>query len=226
VPAGGAGGNTRKDKPTEPAARREMVARVWDIFHASLSRAAKRTGLYIVAGCGRCDGKHMYNSATCLMTRARSSASMTRCNCVWRGESVPARPEFSRIRHAHGKVGMFVCWDILFPEVTQCLMLNGAEILFQPTYGHAGAQADFQAQCRAHDACLPIVISMWGGNGRIIDRDGTILAAGHTRPDWRGVAPDQILYADIDIHAKRKWIEYDDFHAALIAERQPEAYGR
>jgi predicted amidohydrolase len=36
-----------------------------------------------------------------------------------------------------GTVGMLICYDILFPEAARCLVLNGAEILFNPTMSYA-----------------------------------------------------------------------------------------
>jgi len=215
----------RWGRSVPPEAKHDIWRRLWDHFRQTMSAAAKECGLHIVAGAVEPKDGRFYNAAalfddggSLVGTYHKTQLAMGEEKALAWGEGFPVYPT------CYGKVGMFICWDIIFPEVTQCLMLNGAEILFQPTYGHGGLQADFQAQARAHDAVCPVVISMWGGNGRIIDSDGTILARGEMVRDWRGAVPDQILYAEVDPQAKRKWLGYDDFRAGLLQERRWELY--
>ena len=83
--------------------------------------------------------------------------------------------------------------------------------------------SDFQGPSRAHDTVCPLIVSMWCGNGRIIDKDGKILARGSEARDWRGVVPDQILYAEVDPLSKRRF-STPDFKAQIKSERQAAAY--
>jgi len=77
---------------------------------------------------------------------------------------------------------------------------------------------------RAYDSVCPLVISMWCGNGRVIDKDGTILASGHMFRDWRGIIPDQIVAAEVDPTAPRVFAGYESYQSGLLAERQTTAY--
>ena len=43
-----------------------------------------------------------------------------------------AGDSFPVFQTRHGKVGMSICWDMMFPEVSQCLRVNGAEIIPLP----------------------------------------------------------------------------------------------
>jgi predicted amidohydrolase len=74
-----------------------------------------------------------------------------------------------------GRVGMLICWDIRFPETYAALADQGAELIVQPTFGHAGDDADSTARGRARDSQVPLVISMWGGPSGNSDASGNYL---------------------------------------------------
>jgi len=56
-----------------------------------------------------------------------------------------------------GTVGIIICYDSWFPDVTQLLALKGAEIILFPNMGH---QPEF-LNARAGDNCVRIVNSAW-----------------------------------------------------------------
>ena len=68
-----------------------------------------------------------------------------------------------------GRVGMLICWDIVFPEPFAVLARKGADIIFEPTYGHWSEGDDVTARSRAQDWAVPLVVGMWNGCGVIID---------------------------------------------------------
>jgi predicted amidohydrolase len=208
--------------------KREAWLRTWDYFVEQMGKAARECGIHVIAGAIEPKGGLFYNAACLFDPRGRFVGSYHKVQLaggptgegryLTPGDSLPVFPT------PHGKVGLFICWDVCFPEVTQGLMVNGAQILFLPTYGHAGNQVDFQAQSRAYDTVCPLVISMWCGNGRVIDKDGKILAAGGMFRDWRGIIPDQIVSAEVDPTAPRPFINYTSYQTGLLAERQTKVY--
>ncbi len=206
----------------------EAWRRTWDHFQTTLSAAARELGIHVVAGGIEPNGQLFHNTAALFDDRGNYVGGYRKVQLVGstcaEGKHLTPGDDTPVFDTRHGKVGLFICWDIMFPEITTALMVRGAQILFQPTYGHAGAQADFQAQTRAFDAVCPLVISMWCGNGRIINKDGQILARGSMFRDAMGVIPDQIVYGEVDPTTPRPFSFYRDFQQGLRYERRVPAY--
>jgi len=117
-----------------------------------------------------------------------------------------------------GKIGMLICWDIVFPEPFAVLALKGAELVIQPTFGHWDESHDVTARSRAMDWCVPLAVSMWGGCACIIDGGGSFAAR-------TGHAPDSIAIATLDLAARRKWLWLRDVRRQKPMLRRPELYG-
>jgi predicted amidohydrolase len=208
--------------------KRQAWLRTWDHFVEQIGKTAKECGIHVIAGAVEPKGGRFYNAACLFDPKGAFAGSYHKVQLaggvkgegkyLTPGDSLPVFPT------PFGKVGLFICWDVCFPEITQGLMVNGAQILFLPTYGHAGKQVDFQAQSRAYDTVCPLVISMWCGNGRVIDKDGQILAAGSMDRDASGLIPDRIVAAEVDPLEPRKFINYTSYQTGLLAERQTRVY--
>jgi predicted amidohydrolase len=129
-----------------------------------------------------------------------------------------------------GTVGMLTCYDIMFPEVARCLVLNGAEILFNPTMGFSGpGQCEgnglLRIRMRAIDNFLPFVLSKCGSGTIIVDSDGSILA--QARP-----GKEDVISATVDLdgtpqdHSQWEVITGTaDVKARFLQERRPALYG-
>ncbi len=213
-------------KSVEPPLRFDVARWNWKRLLETLSDTSRRCRCVIVACANEPDGDRMYNAAAVLDDRGNYLGSyrkvqLTDGELEWlhRGETLPVFPT------PWGKIGIFICWDIIFPEISQTLAMNGADILFQPTYGHAGHQADAMAMTRAHDAVCPLVVAMWNGASRIFDKDGKLLARAHRTRDRHALIPDQILYADLAPTEPRAWIDMADTRAALRRQRQWQLFG-
>ena len=101
-----------------------------------------------------------------------------------------------------GTIGMLICYDLVFPETTRCLALQGADVVFVPTMGGA-AMGDEETslaafRTRAVDNFMWLVVAKRGSGSMIISPKGKIVAAtdggrwaGHRRhrpvrrPRWR-----------------------------------------
>jgi predicted amidohydrolase len=127
-----------------------------------------------------------------------------------------------------GKVGILICYDIVFPETARCLALEGADIIFNPTVGGAafgGAEMSRAAfRTRAVENFTFIVVS-WGGWGTdsgsmIISPKGEVLAEARSAED--------IAIADIDPKGGRENADWSnaqtDMRARLFRERRPDAF--
>jgi len=205
--------------------RLDMARRCWDRTVEAWSAVTRRAGLVLVGGAIEPDGNRLYNSAPVFDDRGNLLGCYRKVHLAAQENlNLSYGDGFPVFQTAYGRVGALICWDIMFPEASQSLAHNGAQIIFQPTYGHSGPSADVMAQTRAMDSCCPFVIAMWDGQGAIIDRDGKILAHAHRTRDWRDLIPDQILYAEVDPCAPRKYLGCGDYGAALLLQRRWETY--
>ncbi|MEW6158534.1 MAG: carbon-nitrogen hydrolase family protein [Verrucomicrobiota bacterium] len=137
-----------------------------------------------------------------------------------RGQTFPvfATPEL-------GKIGMLICYDMVFPEAPRCLALAGADIIFHPTLGGAAigdediSRAAFRT--RAVENFVYIVVAQRGSGSMIISPQGKILA------EAKGA--DTLAIAEINPRAGREGGDamnhQQDMRARLFRERSPAAYG-
>jgi len=107
-----------------------------------------------------------------------------------------------------GKIGICICYDMMFPETVQILSLNGAEIIFHPTFGYGWYDVIGEAalKVRANDNGVYIVTSKnyvhnAAGKSSIIDYWGHVFAdAGFDR--------DVIVTKEIDLDIKKEQPEW------------------
>lgn len=136
-----------------------------------------------------------------------------------------------------GRIGITICFDVLFPEAFRILALKGAEIIFHPTvysmFGEVGWESVIQS--RAIDNCVYICPVNYGIGGAdpwmpgmclnrssIIGPDGIPLA---DRGRYSGVA-----VAEIDLDRPRMVLAggksgLTDYRAHVWRRRRPDTYG-
>jgi predicted amidohydrolase len=126
-----------------------------------------------------------------------------------------------------GTIGLCICYDMVFPETTRALALNGADIVFHLTMGGAALASQEVSlaafRTRAVENFIYIVVAFRGGGSMVLSPKGEILADG-------GREPDAIVIADIDLSSGREAGDAlggltSDFRARLFRERTPAAYG-
>jgi predicted amidohydrolase len=76
-----------------------------------------------------------------------------------------------------GKIGILICWDSAFPEVSRMLALNGAEILFCPIWGDVRGPESWEitARSRAIDNGVYFITNIFDGHSVIVNPAGDIL---------------------------------------------------
>ncbi len=116
-----------------------------------------------------------------------------------------------------GRFGMLICWDIMFPEAFGALALRGAQIVFQPTFGHDGEASDITARARAMDWSIPLAVSMWNKGSVLVDAAGNILARADSEQN-------PLAVAELDLATKRQVGFMEDARVEKIPLRRPDIY--
>ena len=144
-----------------------------------LEQKAKKYGMYIVSGQYSWTGDTLNNVAV-LYDRQGNIAAVYKKVQLPDSEAeqgaVPGNllPVFTT---DFGKIGILICWDYAFPEVSRALALNGAEILFCPIWGDVRGTDIWKisARSRAVDNGVYFVSSIYDGHSVIINPAGDIL---------------------------------------------------
>jgi predicted amidohydrolase len=140
------------------------------------------------------------------------------------------------ITTAFGKLGIFICWDIHFPEVTRVYELKGADILLWSTmrqgpWEREWFQTVLPARCLTHGMPLGVATfaedeqlnKRFAMNSAIFDSFGQIVAGGN-----RGESG--LVRATIDLDLRpvinREWDnpEFVDYPKYVARHRRPDLY--
>ena len=118
-----------------------------------------------------------------------------------------------------GKIGLSICYDLNFPEVTRTLALNGAQIILLSAAWPkiAGATWDILLPARALENEVYLLASgqtsgEYYGHSRIMDYTGNILAEFEEE--------EGLKVAEIDLAREEKWKQM----VTLFGDRRPELY--
>ena len=123
-----------------------------------------------------------------------------------------------------GRIGVQICYDQFFPEVTRVFALQGAEIVFCPIWGDGRADNavyDAVVRTRAVDNSVYYVTSTYNLRSLIADPSGRILADTAGKPG--------VVFADVDLDAPRyePWLSVTgaaEFRYLWPRERRPALY--
>jgi len=189
-----------------------------------LGRAARANGIWVVAGLYEKVGDVLYNTAVLLDRNGRVAGTYRKTHLPreeWRqgitpGQSYPVfETDFSII-------GIQICYDWFFPEVTELLALQGAEIVFAPTWGNTwpdeGGRVEGETtfRVRARDNGVWMVPSVYSGNSLIIDPLGRIVASSDGR--------DGLVSAEIDLSRREALPWVGCWRDIGPRDRMPETY--
>lgn len=130
-----------------------------------------------------------------------------------------------------GRIGLAICYDIRFPEVTRTLALAGADIIAHPSnwppQSHLLAE-HFTIVRASENRVFVLVANRWDleqgvhfmGQSQIVSASGELLTRAGTE--------EALLSANIDIdiaRSKHVVIEPSVFEISLLDDRRPELYG-
>ncbi|HEV8129808.1 MAG TPA: carbon-nitrogen hydrolase family protein [Acidobacteriota bacterium] len=131
-----------------------------------------------------------------------------------------------------GRVGVMICYDQRFPEVSRCLTLQGADIIALPTNWPRGAEnaPEFILRTRAVENRVFLIGANRVGIERgteFIGRSCILDPSGNRLADADG-ASESVLRCEIDpeqARQKRVIIEKGKFEMDTVRDRRPELYG-
>lgn len=146
-----------------------------------LGEAAKKAGTYVIAGIYERDGSLIYNTAVLIDRNGNVSGKYRKTHLPQTEVEGGLTPgdDYPVFETDFGKIGIEICYDNFFPEVSHNLMLNGAEIIFCPIWGDIrGFKKEWEtvSRARAIDNSIFFVASMYEkGMSVIIDPNGKVL---------------------------------------------------
>jgi predicted amidohydrolase len=167
-----------------------------------LGAAAPPRRLWVVAGLTERDGPRLYNTAVLLDRNGRLAGKYRKIHLPreeWRQGITPGS-EYPVFRTDFGAVAIQICYDWFFPEPEAIFALQGAEIIFAPTWGDTMPDADGRAlgqtvfRVRARDNGIYMVPSVYDGHSMIIDPVGRILASNQGR--------EGVFWAEVDLERR------------------------
>jgi predicted amidohydrolase len=198
----------------------------------ALEAACRRLGAHVVCGLLERDGDLLRNAAV-LVGPDGLVGSYRKTHLPFLGVDRFTTPgdELPIFDTTLGRIGIEICYDLRFPEVTRTLALHGAEIVAHPTNFPMAAkvQTELITVARAAENRIYLLTAnrvgkeRWGefcGWSQIVDPYGKRLAeAGETE--------EALLVAEIDIDKARDkdYVIPGEYELYLFGDRRPELYG-
>jgi 5-aminopentanamidase len=198
----------------------------------TLSAACHRLGMHIVCGLIERDGDLLRNAAV-LVGPDGLIGSYRKTHLPFLGVDRFVTPGDELVVHDTplGRIGVEICYDLRFPEVTRTLALRGADIVAHPTNFPMAAKVQTEVITRARAAENRVFLltanrvgkERWGefcGWSQIVDPYGNRLAEAGEREE-------ALLVAEIDLEQARdkNYIIPGEYELYLFGDRRPELYG-
>jgi predicted amidohydrolase len=176
-----------------------------------LGELAARLRVWIVAGIYERDGGRVYNTAV-LLGRDGALTGKYRKVCLPDEEiegGITPGSDYPVFDTDFGRIGIFICWDVHFPEVARELASRGAEVLFLPIWGGN----ELLAQARAVENQVHLVASGYDFRTGIFDPTGRRIADASTDPE--------VIVAEVDLNERRVWPWLGEWRARIWREAPP-----
>jgi 5-aminopentanamidase len=198
----------------------------------ALEAAGHRLGAHVVCGLLERDGDLLHNAAV-LVGPDGLIGSYRKTHLPFLGVDRFTTPgdELQVFDTALGRIGLEICYDLRFPEVTRTLALRGAEIVAHPTNFPMAAkvQTELITVARAAENRIYLLTAnrvgkeRWGefcGWSQIVDPFGKRLAEADETEET-------LLVADIDVEKARDkdYVIPGEYELYLFGDRRPELYG-
>jgi predicted amidohydrolase len=198
----------------------------------ALERACERLDAYVICGMLQRDGDLLRNAAVFVGPEGLVGTYWkTHLPFLGVDRFVTPGDELTVWDTPLGRIGVEICYDLRFPEVTRTLALKGADVVAHPTNFPMAAkiQTELITVARAAENRVYLLTAnrvgkeRWGefcGWSQIVDPYGKRLAeAGETE--------EALLVADVDVEKARDkdYVIPGEYELYLFGHRRPELYG-
>jgi predicted amidohydrolase len=199
----------------------------------ALERECERLGIHAVCGLLERDGDALRNAAVLVAPDGLVGAyRKTHLPFLGVDRFVVPGDDLRVFDTSIGRIGIEICYDLRFPEVTRSLALAGAEIVVLPTNWPLAASpnAELLTTARAFENRIYLLVANrvgrersaeFCGRSQIVDPAGTRLAE-------TDAVSEALLVADADVEwARDKSIvpAPGEYEMHLFGHRRPELYG-
>ena len=200
---------------------------------AALEEACRRLGIHVVCGLLEADGGDLCNAAVLVGPDGLVGAyRKTHLPFLGVDRFTRAGDELAVFDTPLGRIGIEICYDLRFPELTRALALAGADIVALPTNWpvEAAANAELLVPARAYENRIYLLVSNRVGRERTAEFCGRsqIVDPGGTRLAESDAVTEELLVAEIDVElARDKTIvpAPGQYEMDLFGHRRPELYG-
>jgi predicted amidohydrolase len=198
----------------------------------ALAQECRRLGMHVVCGLLERDGDVLHNAAVLIGPEGLiGTYRKTHLPFLGVDRFVVPGDELTVYDTPLGRIGVEICYDLRFPEVTRTLALQGADIIAHPTNFPVAAriQTELITVARAAENRIYLLTANRVGKERsgefcgwsqIVDPYGTRLAeAGETE--------EALLVAEVDVEKARDkdYVIPGEYELYLFGHRRPELYG-
>jgi len=212
----------------------ELTSRSTQAVEERFSTLAKSTGMYIAACYFKRCGNHNFNVTSIFAPSGQIVGEYRKThvppNEMWH---IADGDMLNVIELDFGRVGVLICYDMMFPEAASVLAQEGAEIILHPTggYGWYDAIGEATLKTRANDNSVYLLTAknyVYNGAGKssIIDPWGHVLVDA-------GFYSDVIVSKEIDLdipkvqpdwHYQSQMSGISNIKQRYQEERRPELY--
>jgi predicted amidohydrolase len=197
-----------------------------------LERECARLGMHVVCGLIERQGDTLLNAAV-LVGPDGLVGTYRKTHLPFLGVDrfVQAGDELPVFDTPLGRIGIEICYDLRFPEVTRTLALRGADIIAHPTNFPLAAQAQTELITVARAAENRVYLltanrsgeERWAefcGRSQIVDPFGKRLAE-------TGPSGEALLVAEVEVEKARDkdYVIPGEYELYLFGHRRPELYG-
>jgi predicted amidohydrolase len=198
----------------------------------ALTRACERLDAYVVCGLLQRDGDLLRNAAVFVGPDGLIGTYWkTHLPFLGVDRFVTPGDELTVWETPLGRIGVEICYDLRFPEVTRTLALKGADLVAHPTNFPMAAkvQTELITVARAAENRIYLLTANRVGQERtgefcgwsqIVDPYGVRLAEA-------GPTEEALLVAEIDVEKARDkdYVIPGEYELYLFGDRRPELYG-
>jgi len=189
-----------------------------------LGEAARRNKIWVVAGLTELEDDSIYNTAVLLNRDGLLAGKYRKVHLPreeWNKGITPGN-SYPVFRTDFGTIAIQICYDWFFPEPEEIFALQGAEIIFAPTWGNTlpdeggCVNGETVFRVRARDNGVYMVPSVYDGNSLIIDPMGRILASSGGKQG--------VFWTEIDLNCREmlSWVGY--WRSIGPRDRMPDTY--